>query len=627
MSRTRLRMLLLVIVLLGWGLRLWRLDDQELRGDETFGYFFSLRPTDELVQATIDLQEPHPVASYMIQHHWLAWSGHSEFALRFTSVWFGLLAVVLLWRLARALNLTANAALLATLLLAISSYAIWHSQDARMYSMSMALTLASTWLMIGWLQRQHWRWAIAYVLISLWALHTHYFSAFVVVAQNLFILLRTIWQPRLRFTLSNWLVLPTTIVFFYGPWLLRVSATLSSYHGNGDSPRLAEMLRRAGSVLLVGESIPSPQQLWWALLAGLLLIWGMIQLARSGPNGHRALLLLLLYLGVPLFATWWSAQTRPIFNERYLIAAAPPFYLLIAAILHSRTSAKTGRIALSRRFLVSVPILLVLGGMSLSLGRHYTDPAYSKTRGWRTLATILAQLSANLPPEQVRIAQNFPDPTLWYYYTGAVGHVVLPPAPQDRDGAHTSVEQLQTAGVTRVLLPRQPAPNWDDQDIAATALATSYRLVHELSVGVWPLQIYGAPPTVLTPIKTLFDNGVTLTEFAVQPATLSPGNVLTIHLGWQGDSTRLTGQEKVFVQLLDATGHLVAQADQPLMIPPNAPTMVALATYGILLPNRLSTGPYQLIAGLYDPAQAGMPRILTEQATDAVTLLAMPAQP
>jgi uncharacterized membrane protein len=321
-----------------------------LRGDEVFGYFFSLRPFDDMVQATVDLQEPHPVASYVVQQEWLGWAGHSEFALRFSSVWFGLLAVVLLWRLAQALTLPTTTALLATLLLAISPYTIWHSQDARMYSMSLALTTASTWLMIGWLQRQRRSWAIAYTVVSWLALHTHYFSVFVLVAQNLFVVTRLFLIPvvktlvfsqeeerlksllRLsaRFTLINWLTLQATIAFFYGPWLLRVQGTLTNYHGNGDSPSLGDMVRRAGSVFLVGESVPAEQQLWWALLAGALLIWGGVCLVRAGANGQRTLLLLSFYLGVPLLATWWSAMQRPIFNERYLVAAAPPFYLLLA---------------------------------------------------------------------------------------------------------------------------------------------------------------------------------------------------------------------------------------------------------------------------------------------------------
>ena len=116
-------------------------------------------------------------------------------------------------------------------------------------------------------QRQLRLWAIAYMVVNWLALHTHYFSVFVVVAQNLFLLSRTLQQPRLRFTFINWLSLQVTIAFFYGPWLLQVQTTLTNYHGNGDSPAIAEMLRRAGSVFLVGESVPLGQRLWWALLA------------------------------------------------------------------------------------------------------------------------------------------------------------------------------------------------------------------------------------------------------------------------------------------------------------------------------------------------------------------------
>lgn len=654
MRRVHIRVLLLVIVLLGWGLRLWRLDAQELRGDEVFGYFFSLRPFDEMVQATVDLQEPHPLASYIVQHHWLAWAGHSEFALRFTSIWFGLLAVALLWRLARVLTLSTAAALLATLLLASSPYAIWHSQDARMYSMSLALTTASTWLMLAWLQRQRRVWAIAYMVISWIALHTHYFSGFVLVAQNLFVLIRTLQQPRLRFTFINWLSLQVTVAFFYGPWLLRVQTTLTNYHGNGDSPTVGAMLRRAGSVFLVGESIPVAQHLWWALLAGLLLLWGAVVLARAGTNGQRTLLLLVLYGGVPLLATWWSATQRPIFNERYLVAVAPPFYLLVAAgLMHGwfaggprrlkpasdnpsalkRTSRARwrGNLFLGRGQGIAaatwiVLLLVALSGIGVALNRHYTDPAYSKTRGWRLLATTLTQWSAQLPVDAVRIAQNFPDPTLWYYYRGPLAHVVLPPAAQDEAGAQATVAQLRQASVQRVLLPLQPAPNWDDRDIAAAALNMTYTLAYAAPVGVWPVQVYVAPPTTLLTTTIAFTNGVTLTGFAVQPTTLSPANLLTVHLGWRGNQQTLTGSEKVFVQVLNAGGQLVAQDDRPLQVA-EQPTVTMLNTYGILLPDLLAAGDYQLLVGLYNPASEGMPRIWTTDGRDAIPLVAMPSAP
>lgn len=661
MSRSRVRGLLLLILLLGWGLRLWRLDYQELRGDEVFGYFFSLRPFDDMVQATVDLQEPHPVASYVVQQEWLGWAGHSEFALRFSSVWFGLLAVVLLWRLAQALTLPTTTALLATLLLAISPYTIWHSQDARMYSMSLALTTASTWLMIGWLQRQRRSWAIAYTVVSWLALHTHYFSVFVLVAQNLFVLTRLFLIPvvktlvfsqeeerlksllRLsaRFTLINWLTLQATIAFFYGPWLLRVQGTLTNYHGNGDSPGMGDMVRRAGSVFLVGESVPAEQQLWWALLAGALLIWGGVCLVRAGANGQRTLLLLSFYLGVPLLATWWSAMQRPIFNERYLVAAAPPFYLLLAVGLGqsgwlagwgarrlkpaSATQSALKRTGLRAVIVVGVWLVLVLG-LVLSLQRHYSDPVYSKTRGWRTLAATLVQWSAGLPPEKVRLAQNFPDPTLWYYYRGDVTHLVLPPGAKDEAGARAAVQGLRTAGVERVLLPLQPAINWDDRGIAAGTLATAYQLLYEAPIGVWPVQLYVAPPTNLMPVDVAFQNGMKLVGIATQPATMTSGNVLAVALDWQGNGATLSGTEKVFVQLLNSAGQLVAQDDRPLSLLTKQPIMSSLALYGILLPVTLPPGDYQLIAGLYDPAQPGAPRVLTTADVDHTVIKTIPVE-
>lgn len=664
MTRASTRLLLIVLVLGAFALRCWRLDTQELRGDEVFGYFFSLRTLPDMVQATVDLREPHPVLSYYLQHLWLGWAGHSEFSLRFTSLWFGVLAVALLWAVGRRL-LTAPAALLGTLLLSISPYAIWHSQDARMYSMSLALTLASTLLMVVWLQRQRRRLAIAYVVVTLLALHTHYFAVFVIVAQNLFVVGRALWLPRLRLTGINWLVLQLTVAFFYGPWVLRVQTILRDYEGNGDSPGLGAMIWRALSVLAVGESTAPQQRFWWAWLAGFLLVGGAVVLWCRGDEGRRTLALLGLYLGVPLLATWWSALQRPIFNERYLVAALPGFCLLVGALVTGRKRFAADVGTLPPRFqpradtqnplkrveelahrrlkhrwndavlnplqrvwpirqwfqpLLSACLVLLLGGQLFSLPRYYGDPAYSKTRGWRDLATTLTAWSADLPPEQVRIAQNFPDPTLWYYYRGPVDHLVLPPRAHDGVGAQETVTALAAAGVRRVLLPRQPAPNWDAQEIAGQALAAEYTLALETTVGVWPLQLYSRIPSPLPPLTVTFQNGLQLVGAAIQGESVMPGSALVVALAWQPAAAQLTGSEKVFVQLLDGQGQLVAQQDRPLALSTTAAAAPVTSVYGILLPERLPAGPYQLITGLYDPALAGAPRLLTAQGADLITL-------
>jgi hypothetical protein len=617
LAATGVRWTVLVLVVLAFALRVYRLDFQELRGDEAFGYFFSLRPYADIVDATIRLVEPHPVASYFVQKGWLALAGDGEFALRFVSVWFSVLAVALVYRLGRALGFRPWAATLATLFMAISPYGIWHSQDARMYSMSLALTTATVLFAVAALQRQRWPWALGYIASAWLALHTHYYAFFVVLALNFFVIGRAVFAPRTRALLTPWLLWNLILGALYLPWLMTAANILTGYVGNGDSPGFPAMFQRSLAVFAVGESTPPDQRPLWAVGAVLLLAAGVVRLAMGDDTQRRNLGLLLLYGGVPLLATWYGAQSRPIFNERYLVAAVPAIYLLMAAAVDGRSF----RPPWGRALDVGAGLLsaVVVVGMLISLSRAFNDPAYSKTRGWRELARAFDRYSAGLAPEVVRVAENFPDPTLWYYYRGPVAHIVLPPQAQDSAGAQASVAALADGGVARILLPVQPAANWDSAGIAASALGERYALAHAEQVGSWPLQVY-AQPTALTAASVQFRNGVQMRGFVAVPATLPPGGLLTVHLDWTGDPAQLTGGEKASVQLLDAAGQLVAQDDRPLQLTDPAAGAAGLATYGLVLPDELAGGPYRLVAALYDESQSGAPRVLTAGGADLVQL-------
>ncbi|MBI3944064.1 MAG: glycosyltransferase family 39 protein, partial [Chloroflexi bacterium] len=316
------RLMLLAIVLGAFGLRIRGLGGQELRGDEAFGFLFSQHSFAEIIQNTLIFKEPHPVASYFIESVWIQWAGHSEFALRYISLFCGVLAVPLLYRLGRRLGLAQTTAVFGTALLAASPYVIWHSQDARMYTMSLALTIAVVWLALEVLYRGGWQYGIAYILIGWLALHTHYFAAFILLAVNLYATGRFLFDKDSRSRILPWLAAQALLGLAYAPWLWLARTTLNSYHGAADSPPLEEATRRALSVFAVGESVPKEQQGFFALLAGLLLVLGIFWLVRSKSEQRWALGLLSLYLFIPLGLTWMSSLSRPIFNERYLIAAS-----------------------------------------------------------------------------------------------------------------------------------------------------------------------------------------------------------------------------------------------------------------------------------------------------------------
>ncbi len=692
-----LRPMLLITLLFGFGLRVYRLGYQELRGDETFGYLFSLPSINQIVKRTFELQEPHPVASYFVQSAWLDWAGHNEYALRFPSAWFGLLSVALLILLAKELGFSSLQVGVSGLLIALSPYAIWHAQDARMYSMSLALTVASTYFFVaytGWARGTSTlaeppedlrdlsrsaettkRWnlnlalkpsgpAIGYIATALAALHTHYFAAFVILSHSLFLLFWMISQPRTRLpTFLRWIGIQLLLSLAYLPWLIPARNILTNYGGNGDSPGILAMLGRSLRTFALGETVTPP----WIWLVMPLFVLGLLISLRANRIRTGFLLLALF---VPVVITWLSALGRPIFNERYLIAAVPSFVLLLAFGISTGLGALGNQF--NRRFKGSgIPTLdestmpqdsprpftkwlglesvavagfsivlttMLLAGIMLSLANHYTNASYSKTIGWRQLAQSLDRLSAGYDSTSARLVQNYPDPTLWYYYRGDIAHLVLPPRPQDEAGTFAELQQFDSAEVLQhVVIALQPADNWDNNGIAQRVLSTEFPLIAETMVESWPIQIYSRPPSQLEPVSEgAFVNGLVLSQASISPRKAAPGGVLAIHLGWRKSTSttlQLTGTEKLFLHLIGPEETLIAQKDVALQNPTVADFSAKLSnqsgsvdsptistSYGILLPTDATEGDYRLLAGLYDPELDGAPRILVEGGGDSILL-------
>lgn len=690
------RAALLAVIMIGFALRLFRLGFRELRGDESFGFFFSLNSPARIVARTLEMREPHPVGSYFLQHAWIQVAGTHEFALRFIPVLAGTAAIPLVFHLARQLRLGAPTALTASLLLAANTYAIWHSQDARMYSLSLVLTAAATVLALRVIrQPESWLAPAGYAVCAAAVLHVHYYAAFIILAHNffiLFLLLRTIWLRRAKLRagkfLATWpsdngaLVLRWSLAqlltaALFAPWLVSAWQTLIGYGGNGDSPAFGAMLWRSLGVFALGETVPHPIWRFSAgLLAGSVIVAGLAfglpnkdsaedgTAARNDPETQtdqktridavdhqqtlpgqtNATVFLLLYLFIPLLATWITSRERPVFDERYLAAALPPFVLLLAVSASSISSwidthlnwrwrywvdgesvARSGQDSaphppspLARlplgRICAAALIILVLAANVYSLRNHYFE---SRSLGWRALAGTLDRWIAGLPAQDVRIAENFPDPTLAYYYEGDVQRFMIPPRPHDADGAAHVVDSLIRSSVFRVILPAAPAPNWDATGIAPDALAAGFREVLQEKVGIFPVHLYARPdPQGWQEQDARFENGVTLVKAQLSPQKLTAGGILVLHMDWRGNQSEFTGGEKIFVHLINESGGILSQADPILQL--NAPG--GYSSMALRLPATLPPGPLRLIAGLYDVTLDGAPKIITENGLDSVVL-------
>ena len=131
MSRHRRYCLIIIIILLGFGLRAHDLQAVPLRGDEAFSVLYWADTPLQISLSEIAPGEPHTPLVYALGRVWnhLVGGIDSVFALRFLSVLGNAIGVpamiALTWRLGGRFDL----ALLAGLMWAMHPFEIWHSRS------------------------------------------------------------------------------------------------------------------------------------------------------------------------------------------------------------------------------------------------------------------------------------------------------------------------------------------------------------------------------------------------------------------------------------------------------------------------------------------------------------------
>lgn len=182
------RLALLAIVLLAFALRLYRLDQQDLWGDEGTSYKTTKVALPELVLSDLSV---HPPFYYLLLNLWTRLAGQSLFVLRFPPLLMGLFTVALIYRLARSL-LGEGTGPIAAFVCAISPVQVYYSQETRMYTLVIMEAALLTWFLIRLWEKRTAPCSIplwsGYFLTALAAIYTHYSTLFIIAAQALWVL-------------------------------------------------------------------------------------------------------------------------------------------------------------------------------------------------------------------------------------------------------------------------------------------------------------------------------------------------------------------------------------------------------------------------------------------------------
>ena len=203
-----------LIVVAGVLLRLYRLDVQSLWADEGLQYFVASAAHFSDVLDRMD-RTFHPPLSFLVSHVFLKW-GDPEVFLRLPSALLGIGSLLLCYVVAKRLT-SPLVALFAMLVLAVSPFHIWYSQDGRMYAQLLFLSLLSTLFLLRALEGEQRFWWFLYALGVVAGMYTHVFMGLSAMVQCLWVW----WQhPRARWAYcASGLLVALLCLPLIMPWL------------------------------------------------------------------------------------------------------------------------------------------------------------------------------------------------------------------------------------------------------------------------------------------------------------------------------------------------------------------------------------------------------------------------
>lgn len=180
---------LLLILSIAAFLRIYHLDFQSLWMDEIYTMNVSSPSlTFSQFHNEMILREGFPYLYFLLLKTMYFFFGYTSFTARFLSVIAGVLAVFLIYKIAKKL-VDYQTGLIAALLLAINEYQIYISQDARPYTLYLAAIIFSYYRLIFFIEKKDSKNTIYYALSVGILLNINFFSLINLLSQAVLIIL------------------------------------------------------------------------------------------------------------------------------------------------------------------------------------------------------------------------------------------------------------------------------------------------------------------------------------------------------------------------------------------------------------------------------------------------------
>jgi mannosyltransferase len=332
-------------------LRFYQLGAESYWLDEVYTVHMAQRNVGQLL-AVKELN--WPPAYYVLIHIWVRLFGTTEAATRSLSALAGLASIAIIYVVGREL-FGRSVGLIGALIMAISEFQIYYSQETRFYSLFALAALLSYYFFIKALRSLKIWYFLVYVTTSILLFYFHTYGIFIFTAQNLYFLLR--WKEN-RKARNRWLLCQAVLFFAIAPNFLpnileskRIAGSGASMIGWIPDPPLSALFRTVYEYVFPLRHERSWMAMTLSFATGLafLVIGTTLFVHRTGrikwftsaknllrerhglPSKTNELLLLGCWLLCPLLIPFvLSKIIGPIYVDRYTISGAPALYLLLS---------------------------------------------------------------------------------------------------------------------------------------------------------------------------------------------------------------------------------------------------------------------------------------------------------
>ncbi|MER3545531.1 MAG: hypothetical protein C4311_13270 [Chloroflexota bacterium] len=618
---------LTLMTLLGLLLRITHAGHLWLWGDEAWGLYLIRQGFWQLTLETA--LDQHPPLYHQLTYLWSLFAGRSELALRLFSIFAGVLSIPLTYQVGRQLSGRA-VGLVGALLVALAPFSVHYSQEARMYSLIMALGLTSTYLLLHLIRspaRMPGIWA-AYGLVTLLGLLTLYSYAFFVAFQGLILLL--IGRARRRF--PAWLGVQGAVALVLIPFIFvfiqPILETLRIQSQFGQARTLPALLGETWTGLAMGVTLAPSIAGPLALGLGVIAALGLLGASDKGFSAGEQSLFLAGALIIPLVLFYPLHVRLPWLQPRVFAFLTPALDLLLAC----------GLVRLWHWRRASLVLALAYVGLAWSWGLHDYYVNFSRYDGYEDYRPLIAQVAAHAQPGDLVLHHaRWQEGYFEAYYQGPPlrFEYVL-----DTRGRHSpafkglhlipqpvALTPGDVTGLIRQQQPRQVWIMWRDivrhpggpllEDQIEDAVSRLGVKVDEAWFGHVRLTRYALPPPGASPAQPMeapWENGIQLQGYALAPPVqvIRPGEALYLTLYWRADGPTAVSYT-VFTHLVgsrlnprDGTpvwaGHDMTPGNGERPTTSWQPGEVIRDPHLLRLDPDAPPGEYILEVGLYDPA-------------------------